>query len=44
MIDACDDFFKVEQAIVSGLNFSVSYALLSLYSIIKGKGVINPIW
>ena len=31
-------------SIISGLNFVVSYILLSLYNIIKGKGLINPAW
>jgi hypothetical protein len=30
--------------IISGLNFVVSYIFLSLYNIIKGRGIINPAW
>ncbi|TVQ18361.1 MAG: hypothetical protein EA361_01465 [Bacteroidetes bacterium] len=31
-------------SVISGLNFLVSYILLSLYNIVKGKGLINPAW
>ncbi|MFW5706468.1 MAG: hypothetical protein ACOC12_00985 [Bacteroidota bacterium] len=31
-------------SIVSGLNFVVSYLALSGYSIVRGKGLINPAW
>ncbi len=29
--------------IISGLNFSLSYALLTVYNILRGKGLINPL-
>ncbi|MHC1705568.1 MAG: hypothetical protein AB9846_16830 [Tenuifilaceae bacterium] len=31
-------------AIVSGINFFVTYLSLNLYNVIRGKGFINPIW
>lgn len=31
-------------SIISGLNFVVSYILLSLFNLVKGKGLINPAW
>lgn len=31
-------------AIVSGINFFVTYFALNAYNVIRGKGVINPIW
>jgi len=30
--------------IISGLNFAVSYILLTIYNLVKGKGLINPVW
>ena len=30
--------------IISGLNFIVSYIFLSIYNLIRGKGLINPAW
>lgn len=31
-------------SIISGLNFVVSYILLSLFNVVKGRGLINPAW
>lgn len=31
-------------SIISGLNFAVSYVVLSIYNLIKGRGLINPAW
>ncbi|MFW5663556.1 MAG: hypothetical protein ACOCYD_00810 [bacterium] len=31
-------------SIISGLNFVISYVLLSLINIFKGRGLINPAW
>ena len=31
-------------SIISGFNFVVSYILLSLFNVVKGKGLINPVW
>lgn len=30
--------------IISGLNFVVSYIVLSIYNLAKGRGIINPAW
>ena len=30
--------------IISGLNFVVSYIVLSIYNLVKGRGFINPAW
>ena len=30
--------------IVSGLNFFITYFGLNIYSLLKGKGVVNPVW
>jgi len=30
--------------IVSGLNFLITYSLLNLYNLAKGKGAVNPLW
>jgi hypothetical protein len=30
--------------IISALNFIISYTALSIYNLIKGRGLINPIW
>lgn len=31
-------------SIISGLNFLISYIVLSVYNLIKGRGLINPAW
>ncbi len=31
-------------SIISGLNFVATYILLSIFNVIKGKGLINPAW
>jgi hypothetical protein len=30
--------------VISGLNFIVSYVILSIYNLLSGKGLINPAW
>jgi hypothetical protein len=30
--------------IISGLNFIVSYVILSIYNLVRGRGMINPAW
>jgi hypothetical protein len=31
-------------SIISGLNFVVSFLTLSVYNLVKGRGLINPVW
>jgi hypothetical protein len=31
-------------SIISGINFIVSYLALSIYNMVRGKGLINPAW
>lgn len=31
-------------SIISGINFVVSYLILSIYNLLRGKGFINPAW
>jgi hypothetical protein len=31
-------------SIISGLNFIATYIFLNIYSVIKGKGMVNPFW
>ncbi|MGD9978897.1 MAG: hypothetical protein AB7S54_13305 [Bacteroidales bacterium] len=30
--------------IISGLSFVVTYIILSIYNLIKGRGLVNPVW